>query len=167
MDIWDKQKRSEVMSKIRSKNTKPEMLLRKALHARGFRFRIHYKKLPGRPDIVLPKYRTAIFVQGCFWHGHEGCRSAHIPKTNPEFWSKKVSANKSRDTINLSKLNSLGWNVLEAWECEIRKKDKFEALIGQITTSLDNQLKKTCKIRIYDSVDNEISLVAEETICYE
>ncbi|HLP04948.1 MAG TPA: very short patch repair endonuclease [Paludibacter sp.] len=167
MDIWDKQKRSEVMSKIRSKNTKPEMLLRKALHARGFRFRVHYKKLPGRPDIVLPKYRTAIFVQGCFWHGHEGCRSSHIPKTNSGFWSEKINTNKNRDATNLSRLNSLGWNVLEVWECEIRKKDKFEAVIGQITASLENQLKKACKVRIYDSVDNEISLVAEETIHYE
>ena len=91
MDIWDKKKRSEVMSKIRSKNTKPEMTLRKALFANGYRYRINYKKLPGKPDIVFPKYKTAIFVHGCFWHGHDiNCIDSHIPKTNTSFWIEKI-----------------------------------------------------------------------------
>src|SRR5690554_557805 len=97
MDIWDKEKRSEVMSKIRSKNTRPEMILRKALFARGFRYRVNDRRLPGTPDIVLPKYRTVVFVHGCFWHGHDGCKYASIPKTNTEFWVDKITTNKKRD----------------------------------------------------------------------
>ena len=89
MDIWNKEKRSECMSRIRSKNTKPELALRKALFARGFRYRVNDKKLPGKPDIVLPKYKTVIFIHGCFWHGHEDCKYAYIPKTNTRFWMIK------------------------------------------------------------------------------
>lgn len=124
MDIWDKKKRSEVMSKIRSKDTKPEMTLRKALFARGFRYRVNDRNLPGKPDIVLPKYKTAIFVHGCFWHRHEGCKYAYTPKTNTEFWIKKITLNADRDKLNLQKLTALGWNVIIVWECEIRHAHK-------------------------------------------
>lgn len=95
MDIWDKQKRTDVMARIRSKDTKPEIMLRKSLFAQGFRYRINYKKLPGKPDIVLPKYKTVIFVNGCFWHGHENCKIAHIPKSNIAFWEKRFQETKN------------------------------------------------------------------------
>lgn len=122
MDIWDKQKRTDVMARIRSKDTKPEIMLRKSLFAQGFRYRINYKKLPGKPDIVLPKYKTVIFVNGCFWHGHENCKIAHIPKSNIAFWEKKISRNKERDIENSRKITQLGWKVIIIWECEISKK---------------------------------------------
>ena len=98
MDIWDKEKRSQVMSKIRSKNTKPELTLRKALFAKGFRYRVNDKKLPGKPDIVLPKHKTVIFVHGCFWHKHEACKYAYTPKTNNEFWIDKIKTKLAQDS---------------------------------------------------------------------
>ncbi|WP_294082454.1 very short patch repair endonuclease [Proteiniphilum sp. UBA5384] len=112
MDIWDNEKRSQVMSRIRSKNTRPEMILRRALFARGFRYRVNDKRLPGTPDIVLPRYKTVIFVHGCFWHGHEGCKYATTPKTNTEFWVEKITTNRGRDKIHTTQLIALGWNVL-------------------------------------------------------
>jgi DNA mismatch endonuclease (patch repair protein) len=108
------------MSRIRGKNTKPEILVRKGLHARGFRFRLHNKKLPGSPDIVLPKYGVAIMVNGCFWHGHKGCRYATRPKSNVEFWETKIAQNRHRDEVTIAHLESLGWHVIVVWECEIR-----------------------------------------------
>jgi DNA mismatch endonuclease (patch repair protein) len=133
MDIWDKKKRSEVMSKIRSKNTKPEILLRKALFAKGFRYRINYKNLPGKPDIVLPKYKTVIFVHGCFWHGHDiGCIDSHIPKTNTQYWTEKITRNKERDKNNMIQILSMGWNVLTIWDCEIQQKDNIDLVIQKI-----------------------------------
>ncbi len=126
VDIWDKKKRSEVMSKIRSKDTKPEIALRKALFARGFRYRVNDRRLPGKPDIALPKYKTVIFLHGCFWHRHEGCKYAYTPKTNTEFWVDKITSNAERDKINLQKLTALGWNVITVWECEIRHTHKHD-----------------------------------------
>jgi DNA mismatch endonuclease (patch repair protein) len=138
MDIWNKEKRSEVMSKIRSRNTKPEMSLRKALFARGLHFRANDKKLPGKPDIVLPKYKAIIFVHGCFWHGHRNCKYAHTPKTNTEFWVDKITSNCKRDKINIRKLVALGWNVIIVWECEIRHEYKRDImpLIDRIMANL-------------------------------
>jgi DNA mismatch endonuclease, patch repair protein len=104
------------MRAIRSKNTRPEIFVRKALHAAGFRYRLHSKNLPGKPDIVLPKYRIVIFVQGCFWHGHD-CKYFKVPKTRAEFWGNKITENKSRDKINIDKLTESGWQVLLVWEC--------------------------------------------------
>lgn len=135
MDIWDKKKRSEVMSKIRSKNTKPEVMLRKALFAKGYRYRINYKKLPGKPDIVFPKYKTAIFVNGCFWHGHEGCKIAHIPKTNQVFWIDKITRNKERDIQNIILLEKSGWKVITIWKCDITSK-KINILLETIVQNL-------------------------------
>jgi DNA mismatch endonuclease (patch repair protein) len=116
--------RSERMSRIRSKDTKPELSLRKALHALGFRFRLGDKKLPGKPDIVLPRYRTLIFVHGCFWHRHEGCKVANTPKSNVEFWKEKFARNVSRDSRVMTDAQALGWSVLIAWECEVNSRDK-------------------------------------------
>lgn len=121
MDIWSKHKRSEVMSKIRSKNTKPEMLLRSRLFKAGYRYRIHKKGLPGKPDIVLQKYKTAIFVHGCFWHYHTDCREGRIPPTNTAFWKTKLQKNVERDQIHKEALEKLGWKVIIVWECEIEK----------------------------------------------
>lgn len=112
--------RSQVMSHIRGKNTKPEILVRKELHARGFRFRLHNKKLPGSPDVVLPKYGVAIMVNGCFWHGHKGCRYATKPKSNVEFWEAKIARNRHRDEVTEAHLHALGWHVITIWECELR-----------------------------------------------
>ncbi|KXH85111.1 very short patch repair endonuclease [Chryseobacterium kwangjuense] len=134
MDIWSKEKRSEVMSKIRGKNTKPEMILRSQLFMKGFRFRIHKKDLPGKPDIVLPKYKTVIFVHGCFWHYHKDCREGRIPSTNSKFWQEKLSKNIDRDEKYIKELQQLGWKVIVIWECEIEKniEDTLEKLIVNI-----------------------------------
>ncbi|MGC3938747.1 very short patch repair endonuclease [Roseobacter sp. EG26] len=107
------------MSRIRGKDTKPEILLRSLLHREGFRFRLHAPGLPGRPDIILPKYRTAIFVHGCFWHRHEGCSNATMPKTRTDFWTEKFRRTVERDQVKQSELESLGWQVLTVWECEL------------------------------------------------
>lgn len=135
MDNRSKEARSRNMSRIPSKNTKPEETVRKYLFSKGFRYRKNVSNLPGKPDIVLPKYKTAIFVNGCFWHGHDGCKYFVPPKTNIEFWNNKFEYNKSRDQKNYLKLKELGWNVILVWECEIRHGDKsvcLENLIHQI-----------------------------------
>ncbi len=121
MDIWSKQKRSEVMSRIRGKNTKPEMILRSELFKQGLRFRVHLKDLPGKPDIVLPKYKTAIFVHGCFWHYHKDCKEGRIPSTNTKFWKEKFQQNISKDETNIKALRKDKWKVHVVWECEIEK----------------------------------------------
>jgi len=128
MDIWSKEKRSAVMSKIRSKNTKPEILLRKALFSKGIRYRIHSKELPGNPDLVFKKYKTAIFVHGCFWHYHKDCREGRIPSSNSKFWEEKLLKNINRDELRQSELRELGWKVIVVWECEIEKKLTSETL---------------------------------------
>ena len=109
------------MSRIRSKDTKPEILVRKGLHARGFRFRLQDRRLPGRPDIVLPKWGVVIMVNGCFWHGHKGCRYASRPKSNTEYWLPKIERNIHRDEVTSAHLEALGWKVLTVWECELRR----------------------------------------------
>ena len=124
------------MSRFRGKNTKPEILVRKGLHARGFRFRLHNKKLPGSPDIVLPKYGVAIMVNGCFWHGHKGCQYATKPKTNVEFWEAKIHRNRHRDEVTNAHLEALGRYVITVWECELRTgslwEDRLDALEKEV-----------------------------------
>lgn len=122
MDKIKKKTRSQVMAAIRSKNTKPEVLLRKALFASGFRFRIHVKNLPSAPDIVLPKYNSIILVHGCFWHGHF-CKISRIPKSNIKFWGNKIYGNQARDLKTKAALKKLGWKVLIVWECTLNKKN--------------------------------------------
>lgn len=121
MDIVSKEVRRKMMSGIKGKNTKPEMQVRSLLHRMGYRFRLHSKNLPGKPDIVLPKYRTVIFVHGCFWHRHEGCRFAYTPKSKLEFWNSKFNANVARDENARNKLREVGWEVLVVWECSVRR----------------------------------------------
>lgn len=128
-DIVDQQTRSRMMAGIRGKNTKPELLLRRALHARGFRFRIHSSKVRGRPDIVLPKHRAVIFVHGCFWHRHEGCRYTTSPSTRPEFWQAKFDTNVARDSAVRTTLLESGWRVATVWECALRKPDQVAASV--------------------------------------
>ena len=120
MDKMTPEQRHHCMSSIRSKNTKPEMVVRRYLFSRGFRFRVNVKRLPGTPDIVLRKYRTVIFVNGCFWHGHEGCRFFRMHRTNTEFWEKKIRRNKERDKETCRKLASMGWHSITVWECELK-----------------------------------------------
>lgn len=120
-DILSPEKRSWNMSRIRGANTKPEMLVRSMLHRGGFRFRIHDKSLPGKPDIVLKKYKSAIFVNGCFWHRHEGCSEATMPKTRRQFWKEKFQRTIERDKENKEALEKLGWDVIWIWECELKR----------------------------------------------
>lgn len=122
MDVHDKETRSYNMSCIKGKNTKPEEIVRKYLFSHGFRYRKNDKRLPGTPDIVLPKYKTVIFVNGCFWHGHEGCRYFVVPKTNTEFWVNKIETNKQRDHKKINDLHVLGWKVIIVWECQLKPK---------------------------------------------
>ncbi len=137
-DVHDSVTRSYNMSRIRGKDTKPELLVRKYLHSKGLRFRLHDPKLPGKPDIVLPKYNTVIQVQGCFWHKHQGCKYFVIPKTRTEWWLAKIDRTVQRDKENKIKLEQIGWKILIIWECELKRnkrentlKNLFEKIICQ------------------------------------
>ena len=126
------EKRSRNMSAIKSKNTKPEIAVRKLLHSLGYRFRIHKKNLPGSPDIILPKYKTVIFVHGCFWHRHENCKYASTPKTRKEFWENKFKANVKRDLDIQEKIKNIGWKYVVIWECEINNKSKLKNIFKNL-----------------------------------
>ncbi len=132
VDIHDKATRSYNMSQIKGKNTKPEIKVRKFLFSHGFRFRIHDKKLPGKPDIVLPKYRTIIFVQGCFWHGHEHCKYFKLPSTRHEWWKAKIEKNISNDKKTQETLKQLGYKIIVVWECQIKNDSFKESLIEDV-----------------------------------
>lgn len=132
VDTLTPTQRSERMSRIRSTNTRPEVALRKALHRLGFRFRLHGRGLAGKPDIVLPKYHTAIFVHGCFWHRHAGCKVATTPKSNTEFWVDKFDRNTARDAIKRAQLEADGWNVIVVWECDLKTDGKALAAASMI-----------------------------------
>ncbi|RNL68643.1 DNA mismatch endonuclease Vsr [Sinomicrobium pectinilyticum] len=130
-DVHDKKTRSYNMSRIQGKNTKPETIVRKHLFSKGFRYRLHVKDMPGKPDLVLPKYKTVIFVHGCFWHGHEGCRYFVIPKTRTEWWLNKINGNRERDKENIARLKDNGWQVLTVFECQL-KKDRAQQTIKEV-----------------------------------
>jgi DNA mismatch endonuclease, patch repair protein len=134
-DKYSPAKRSEIMSNVKSKNTKPEKLVRSLLHKLGYRFRLH-KDLPGHPDIVLSKYKAVIFVHGCFWHQHPGCKKATYPKNNADFWIRKLDTNIERDRRNEMELERLGWKVLVVWECETKHQD---VLINQLREFLSSE----------------------------
>jgi DNA mismatch endonuclease (patch repair protein) len=131
-DVHSKATRSYNMSRIRSKDTKPEMLVRRFLHKNGFRYRLHVKDMPGKPDIVLPKYKTVIFVHGCFWHGHEGCKYYVVPKTRTEWWLHKIGNNITNDAKAERLLKAGGWNVIKVWECELKPAKISETLASLI-----------------------------------
>ena len=128
MDVHSKETRSYNMSRIRGKNTKPEEIVRKHLFSLGFRYRKNDKRYPGIPDIVLPKYKTVIFVNGCFWHGHSGCKYFVVPKSNTEFWQNKIAANIARDDEKIAQLLKMNWKVITVWECELKPKQRAETL---------------------------------------
>jgi len=132
MDIVSSDKRSEMMSRIRGQDTKPEILVRSLLHRLGYRFRLHGRDLPGTPDIILPRHKKIIFVHGCFWHRHEGCKDATIPKTRTEWWLDKLNKNGERDKKNLENLQSSGWKVITIFECEIESKSQ-EVIISKLS----------------------------------
>lgn len=140
-DIKTTESRSYNMSRIAGKDTKPEELVRKYLFSKGFRYRKNVRKLPGTPDLVVPKYRTVIFVNGCFWHGHEGCKYFVWPKSNAEFWRKKIETNISRDQRKEAQLRDMGWNVMIVWECELRP-PKRQATLERLESQLRQILEK-------------------------
>ncbi len=134
-DIFSEEQRSYVMSRIKNKDTRPELMVRKYLHARGFRYRLHNKKLPGSPDLVLKKYRSVIFVHGCFWHGHKHCKTGiRLPKTRTEWWKEKIAKNRRRDIKKAAELLNLGWNVITIWECQLKSKNREATLQGLVKT---------------------------------
>ncbi|MFU8858363.1 MAG: very short patch repair endonuclease [Deferrisomatales bacterium] len=124
-DVFSKEKRSWIMSRVKGRDTKPEVLVRSFVHRMGFRFRIHRRDLPGSPDIVLPRHKKVIFVHGCFWHGHKRCRRAKRPTTNEGFWNQKLDGNVKRDMRFRRRLRQIGWEVLVVWQCEIRSPEKL------------------------------------------
>ena len=135
MDRITKQHRSWNMSRIRGSDTAPEIFVRSLLHNMGYRFRLHRRDLPGTPDIVLPKYRTAVFVHGCFWHRHKGCKYAYIPKTRKEFWEKKFARNVERDRQVAKQIKESGWQQIVVWECETRKPEKLARRLDRLLRS--------------------------------
>ena len=143
MDKVDKETRSKIMSKVGQKATGPEMKLRRALHKLGFRYRVNVRKLPGSPDLVFPKYKAVIFVHGCFWHRHEGCKYATTPKSRIEFWEAKFKANVERDRRNVEALLNDGWRVMVVWECALKKSQKmeFEEVVTLIAEWLDSDVE--------------------------
>ena len=160
LDKLTPEQRHKCMASIKSRNTKPEVLVRKFLFARGLRFRINVKRLPGTPDIVLKKYRTCIFVNGCFWHGHEGCRYYVMPKTNTEFWKAKIERNRARDLDRRIKLRDMGWHVIQIWECQLKPKVREEYLEGLLLT-LNRILIMNYQPMIYKTEDESVGMVAE------
>ena len=142
MDVHDQKTRSYNMSRVKGKDTKPEEIVRKYLFSQGFRYRKNDKRLPGKPDIVLPKYKTVIFVNGCFWHKHEVCKYFVWPKSNSEFWKEKIESNIVRDKKQYEELKNAGWHVIIVWECELKKKqrmDTLERLVTEIQTIVETQ----------------------------
>ncbi len=139
-DIVDSATRSRMMRGIKSRNTKPELLIRSILHRKGFRFRLHVRDLPGKPDIVLPKFRAVVFIHGCFWHGHENCRLFKLPGTRLEFWQKKIYSNKKNDSKAIELLLSENWRVCVIWECRIRQDKKN---LHQLADIISNFIKSS------------------------
>lgn len=130
MDKLSTEQRYKNMAAVHSTNTKPEILVRKFLFSRGFRYRLNHKRLPGRPDIVLRRYRTCIFINGCFWHGHKDCKYFRMPKSNVEFWTEKINRNMQRDKKVQKELSLLGWHCITIWECELKQKKRKQTLIS-------------------------------------
>ena len=160
-DIISKEDRSRNMAAIKGKDTKPEMIIRKYLFSKGLRFRVHVKKLAGSPDIVLPKYKTVIFVNGCFWHGHEGCKYFHLPKSNVKFWKGKIERNIERDRESIHTLLDLGWKVICVWDCELRNKQTREKTLNNIYNSI-----ALAESTGYNFLETDIPMAAEQEAGY-
>lgn len=163
-DIKTPEERSLNMAAVKSRDTKPELLVRRALHAAGFRYTLRNRKYPGNPDIVLPKYRTAIFINGCFWHGHDNCRYFRLPQTNTEFWSAKIHTNKERDARVIAAIAAMDWHVITIWECELRTKEKRAATLHSLITELNSTRTSPSSPSTYTSggdYDSDIMIAAE------
>lgn len=158
MDVLTPQQRHKVMASIRSSNTKPELMVRKYLWRLGFRYRLNNPRLPGHPDIVLRKYRTCVFVNGCFWHGHEDCGCFRLPKTNTEFWARKIERNRERDREEQKKLAGMGWHVIVVWECQL-KPDKREQTLASLAFTLNRIYLQDHSV-VYPRIDEESELEA-------
>jgi DNA mismatch endonuclease (patch repair protein) len=156
VDVVAPEVRSRMMSLIRGQNTKPEQLVRRGLWALGFRFRLHAKELPGRPDLVLPKWHTAIFVNGCFWHAHANCRFFRIPASRPEFWGAKLAANARRDSDSIAKLQGLGWDVVTIWECALRRDPA--ATVNAVAGLIRERAFGSCHVELRDSLSEDGSV---------
>jgi DNA mismatch endonuclease (patch repair protein) len=153
--------RSKIMSTIHGKNTKPELTVRRYLWHNGFRYRLNNPRLPGHPDLVLRKYRTCIFVNGCFWHGHEGCKYFRMPKTNVDFWTKKINRNRERDKQEQQLLAKMGWHVISIWECELKPKNRYKTLESLAFTLNHIFLQDHSMKYELPEEENDISLAAE------
>lgn len=163
MDRLTTQQRHKNMASIRSTNTKPEILVRKYLWSQGFRYRLNNPRLPGHPDIVLRKYRTCVFVNGCFWHGHEGCSLYRLPQTHTDYWRQKILRNQERDHENRLALKAQGWHTIEVWECQLKKTEREQTLKGLLRTlnyiALQN---RGAKINYHYDDEENLSIAAEQ-----
>lgn len=161
MDKLTKEQRHRCMVAIKGKDTKPELLVRKFLFSRGFRYRLNHPRLPGHPDMVLRKYHTVIFVNGCFWHGHEGCKYFRLPKTNTDFWRKKIERNKERDKEELCRLSAMGWHRITIWECQLKPKVRQQTL-ESLAYTLNHIFLEDRKPRTYAMPDTDNAFTAAE-----
>lgn len=166
MDKLTKEQRHRCMSAIKGKYTKPELLVRKFLFSRGFRYRLNYPRLPGHPDLVLRKYRTVIFVNGCFWHGHQGCKYYTLPKANIEFWKNKIERNRNRDLAERQKIVSMGWHCITIWECQLKPKVRQQTLEALVYT-LSHIFLEDRRIEPYKEREEDLTMVADSTVGYE
>ncbi len=160
MDKLTKEQRHHCMASIRGKNTGPEIMVRKFLFSRGFRYRLNHPRLPGHPDIVMRKYRTCIFVNGCFWHGHDNCRYFVLPKTNTEFWKAKIERNRARDIEEQRKLASMGWHCITVWECQL-KPAVWKQTLESLVYTLNSIYLKDRAVKRYVLPKEETSMAAE------
>lgn len=165
MDKLTKEQRHRCMSAIKGRNTKPELLVRKFLFSRGFRYRLNHPRLPGHPDIVLRKYRTVIFVNGCFWHGHQGCKYFVLPKSNTEFWQNKIERNQKRDLEERKKLAAMGWHCLTVWECQLKPKNRQQTLEA-LEYMLCHIYLEDRRIKPYEVAEEDSLMVAEPKADY-
>ncbi len=163
MDKLTTQQRHANMSAIHGKDTKPEMIVRKWLWRHGFRYRLNHPRLPGHPDIVMRKYRTCIFVNGCFWHGHEGCKYYTVPKTNTEFWVNKVKRNQERDHRVALELAKMGWHYITIWECELKPR-KRESTLQSLAYTLNSIYLQDRRVKPYEELEENIMIAAEDTL---
>ena len=162
MDSLTKEQRHRNMAAIHGKDTKPEILVRKFLFSRGFRYRLNHPRLPGHPDLVLRKYRTVIFVNGCFWHGHENRKYFRLPKTNIEFWQKKIERNKERDKKEQCQLAAMGWHCITVWECQLKPKIRMQTL-ESLAYTLNHIFLEDRKVKAYEMPESDDCLMAAES----
>lgn len=166
MDKLTKEQRHHCMSAIKGKNTKPELLVRKFLFAHGFRYKLNHPHLPGHPDIVLRKYRTCIFVNGCFWHKHEGCKYFVVPKTRTDFWLNKINRNQERDKEVKKQLSKMGWHSITIWECELKPSNKDKTLESLLDT-LNKIFLLNNGVKSYDTIDEKMVIKVADNLGVE